>query len=134
MSDARRLAEMLCTEFTDQELIALRDDPIREIPRVVPGVTLEQRQQIAGFDCSVSGSYVQATRSITVQASLSNSRMKFTALHELGHDQARRHAKVAARFVRRSDNGKRLEEKVADAFAARILIPEASVVDVLGGC
>lgn len=131
MTEARQLAEMLCAEFTDQELLTLRDDPIGEIPRVVPGVTLQQRRQIAGFDCSVSGSYVQATRSITVQTSLSTRRTKFTALHELGHDQARRHARVAAKFVRRPDNGKRLEEKVADAFAAAILIPEAAVVDVL---
>ena len=132
MAEAERLAQLLCEALTESELVRLRDDPIGAIPEVVPGVQIQLAASVDGFDCSVPGRYVRANRHISVESSTSARRTKFTALHELGHDQAQRHGGVALRLAQLRDAGLRLEEKIADAFAAMILIPALAVDEVLG--
>ena len=132
MAEAERLAQLLYNQFTEPQLERLRDDPFGAIPEVAPGVRIELAVSVRGFDCSVPGRYVQANRHISVESSTSARRTKFTALHELGHDQARRHRDVALRLAQLRDAGLRLEEKIADAFAAMILIPASAVDEVLG--
>lgn len=132
MAEAERLAQLLHNKFTQPELVRLRDDPFGAIPEVVPGVRIELAASVRGFDCSVPGRYVQSNRHISVERATSRRRTKFTALHELGHDQARRHRDVAMRLAHLRDAGLPLEEKIADAFAAMILIPASAVDEVLG--
>ena len=132
MAEAERLAQLLYNQFTESQLVRLREDPFGAIPEVVPGARIELAASVRGFDCSVPGRYVQANRHISVESSTSARRTKFTALHELGHDQARRHRDVALRLAQLPDAGLRLEEKIADAFAAMILIPASAVDEVLG--
>ena len=131
MVEAERLAHLLYKTFAATELVQLRDDPFVAIPHVVPSVEIELVDSVGGFDCSVAGRYVQTIRRISVEISASTRRTKFTALHELGHDQARRHKVVAKRLAQLGDDGLRLEEKVADAFAAMILVPDLVVDEIL---
>ena len=77
--------------------------------------------------CSVFG-YYQAIPSgqsrIVVHPSHTSARDRFTILHELGHHVQRQHLEWAAlRHSLAGRAGDRLEERVADAFAAEVLIP-----------
>ncbi|MCS5498205.1 ImmA/IrrE family metallo-endopeptidase [Cnuibacter physcomitrellae] len=81
--------------------------------------------------CSVFGYYrhVAAGQSmILVHPSLTSERDRFTILHELGHHVQRQHRAWAnVRYSLPTDVGARLEERVADAFAAEVLIPAGTV-------
>ncbi len=133
MREQDRLGIGLTRSFGAEELIALRDDPATAIRAVVPEVTVHVQDAPVDSACGVEGMYHEPSRTITVQRARSERRTRFTALHEFGHDQARRDIDVARRLARASsDGGRRLEERIADAFAAEILIPEDIVVAVLG--
>ena len=133
MREPGLLGAGLAASFSVDDCRHLSEDPIANIPVLVPGVTVHlQDDAISGW-CDVEGLYEEKTRSITVQRALSPRRTKFTTLHELGHDQARRDVDVARRLARAGDDaGRRLEEKIADAFAAEILIPTEVVDEVFG--
>lgn len=81
--------------------------------------------------CSVFGYYrhVPAGQSmIFVHPSLTSERDRFTILHELGHHVQRQHLGWAnVRHSLPSEIGAQLEERVADAFAAEVLIPASTV-------
>ena len=127
------LGSGLASSFSVEDRRQLSEDPIAAIPALVPGVTVTLQDDPIGGGCDVEGLYHERTRSITVQRALSARRTKFTTLHELGHDQARRDFDVARRLARAGDEaGRRLEERIADAFAAEILIPTAVVDEVFG--
>ena len=134
VNNARRLAAHLSDGFTSDQLQLLRYHPFEAIPLVAPEVQIELVETRSSNDCSVEGLYREESRSITVQRALSARRMNFTALHELGHDRARHDLDVARALAKLGvAAGRRLEEKIADAFAAMILIPDSAVDDVLEG-
>lgn len=81
--------------------------------------------------CSVFGYYrhVSSGQSmILVHPSFTSERDRFTILHELGHHVQRQHGAWAnVRYSLPTEIGRRLEERVADAFAAEVLIPANTV-------
>lgn len=81
--------------------------------------------------CSVFGYYKPNPKGqslIFVHPSLSQSRDDFTILHELGHHVQRQHdAWAEVLFESGHQGGRLLEERVADAFAAEILIPADAI-------
>lgn len=81
--------------------------------------------------CSVYGYYrpnLNGQSLIFIHPSLTNERDNFTILHELGHHVQRQHlAWAEIRYQIAGIAGEALEERVADAFAAEILIPTSAV-------
>lgn len=111
------------------DIDALRDDPESALSGN-DEITVEyDMSPRAG--CSVFGYYrhVAAGQSmILVHPSLTSERDRFTILHELGHHVQRQHrAWVNVRYSLPTEVGARLEERVADAFAAEVLIPASTV-------
>lgn len=157
MPDARALAGILCAKLDDDELDLLREDPFEAIPLIDPAVRIQLVSYEPGEGCTVEGLYHETSRSITVQQAASRRRTRFTAIHEFGHDRAR-HDKDVARHLasvacdhitviqpaekvsrltpqRRSGQvaSRQAEERIADAFAAAVLIPDRAVDEVLDG-
>lgn len=107
------------------DIDALRDDP----ESTVTGndeITVEYDMSPRD-GCSVFGYYRHVTAGqsiILVHPSLTSERDRFTILHELGHHVQRQHRAWAnVRYSLPTEVGARLEERVADAFAAEVLIP-----------
>jgi hypothetical protein len=132
MADASGLAKMLCDKLTVDELEILREDPFEAIPLIEPAISIDLVSYEPGEGCSVEGLYHESSRSITVQQAASRRRTCFTAIHEFGHDRARHDKDVARHLAYKSVTASRqAEERVADAFAAAVLIPDLAVDDVL---
>lgn len=78
--------------------------------------------------CSVFGYYrpqQSGPSLIFVHPALTAERDNFTIVHELGHHVQRQHlAWAQVRHSLSGRAGRRMEERVADAFAAEVLIPE----------
>jgi hypothetical protein len=132
MADSRTLARVLCDKLNADELDLLLEDPIEAIPLIDPAVSISLVSYEPGEGCSVEGLYHEATRSLTVQRAASRRRTRFTALHEFGHDRAR-HDKDVARYLASLGevSSRKAEERVADAFAAAVLIPDSAVEEIL---
>lgn len=134
MGSALALAGVLCATFDADELELLREDALEAIPIVTPEITL----RIVDYDpsedaCGIEGHYDETTRTVTVRLATSRRRTWFTALHELGHDRARRHPEVARAIAQLSpDAGRRYEEDIANAFAATVLIPDDVLEAAMG--
>lgn len=134
MPSPKDLAQILIDRYTDEQLEDLRRDTFDAIAQVDPGVTLHVVVRLARDDCGVEGMYHEPTGRIYVQAARSARRTRFTALHEFGHRRARETVETARELARlRPDRSRQFEEKVADAFAAGILIPDHVVDRILGG-
>ncbi len=134
MPDAQTLANALCAKLTTDELDLLREDPFEAIPLIDPGLSVDLVSYDPGDSCSVEGLYHEASRSITVQRAASERRTRFTAIHEFGHDRARHDIDVARYLASLSGSMSRTtEERVADAFAAAVLIPDRAVDEILDG-
>jgi IrrE N-terminal-like domain len=74
--------------------------------------------------CSVIGYYRPKPPTIYVQAALSAERDNFTVLHEYGHHVQRAHLAWADVWLSLPDAaGAKVNEAVADAFAAEVLMP-----------
>lgn len=81
-----------------------------------------------GGGCSVDGSYRKGPPPrITVAEAASRARRRFTALHEYGHHLVKLDAEIHEVFATFDDGGMALEEAIADAVAAELLIPDALV-------
>lgn len=81
--------------------------------------------------CSVYGHYqhrANAPATIYIHPALSFERDNFTLLHELGHHVQRQHASLAnVLYARPRMAAQKLEERIANEFAAEILIPASTV-------
>lgn len=108
---------------------ALREDPEGAL-RGNDEITIEYDMSPRD-GCSVFGYYrhVRTGQSmILVHPSLTIERDRFTILHELGHHIQRQHLAWAnVRYSLPTEIGSKLEERVADAFAAEVLIPASTV-------
>lgn len=134
MPSPRDLARVLIEQYTDRQLADLREGTFDAIMAIDPEVTVHVVVQLAKDDCGVEGMYHEPTNRIYVQEAGSVRRTKFTALHEFGHRRARETVATARELARlTSERSRRFEEKLADAFAAGILIPDHVVERILGG-
>lgn len=133
MPDVRSLAAVLCDELTSDELDLLREEPIEAIPLIDERVSIKLVDYEPGEGCSVEGLYHEGSRSIVVQQATSARRTRFTAIHEFGHDRARHNREVARYLASLTATTRTTEERIADAFAAAVLIPDAAVDAVLDG-
>lgn len=101
------------------------------------GVTLSfvDRQSLPA-KCSVAAYYDKARKHVTVARALSVRRQSFSALHEGAHHllttMVGLNSGVAEVLYAMTDGGKELEEDVAEAFAARLLLPEREVSPLIG--
>jgi hypothetical protein len=125
---------VLIDAYNDEQRQALRDDTFDAIADVEPGVTVHVVSQLANDSCEVEGMYHEPTGRIYVQEAGSARRTRFTALHELGHRRARKTLETARHLAGLpTARSRQFEEKVADAFAAGILIPDHVVDRILDG-
>jgi len=129
--DYRAIAERLIKLESLRGLASfqeLGDDPELALLRH-PEVTIEyDTSPLPG--CSVYGYYRPGTPAvILVHPSLTPQRDNFTLLHEFGHHVQRMHVSWAdVRYSVPAKQGAAIEERVADAFAAEVLLPTASMV------
>jgi IrrE N-terminal-like domain len=137
LADARALAEQLGAGFSNDERVALAGDPMSAIPELAPLTVNVRRRDVARSQCSVEGLYLEEQGLIEVMPAMSARRTKFTTLHEFGHHLARNTREtareLAAAHAISEVHSKRLEERIADAFAAELLVPTADVVALLDG-
>lgn len=133
MSDPRSLAAILCGELSRDDLDILREDPFEAIPLIDEQVSIRLIDHEPAAGCSVEGLYHEETRSIDVQRANSSRRTRFTAIHEFGHDRCRHNREVARYLASLTKTTRTTEERVADAFAGEVLIPDAALDAVLAG-
>jgi len=131
--DATALAEHLAGTIDEQMRDRLAEDPFSAIPACF-GVPVEQVHAVTG-PCSDEGDYREDPPRIRVVERDSQPRMKFTAIHELGHHLLRDDHLVVTALLDCHDvtQSVRLEETIANAFAAEILVPAARAAAVLDG-
>ena len=136
-NDYRGIADELARLEAERgvvDITALGDDPESAVVDN-PELELEYATDFAPT-CSVYGYYRYRDgkpSAIVVHPSLSAGRDNFTIVHEYGHHVQRHHADWAdVRYSLPAARGDKVEEKVADAFAAAVLIPEDAVPDDAG--
>lgn len=112
-------------ERLDFDLATLSDDPESGLIEH-PEITV-QYDSLPPAGCSVFGYYEHRTNEpsvIHVHPSATLARDSFTILHELGHHVQRHHSDwMDVRFQVPIPVGSLWEERVADAFAAELLMP-----------
>ncbi len=116
---ARRLVE------TVGDTEPFRDDPQATVESVF-GIEVRYRDNVLS-DCDIDGSYDHKARLITVDARTIATRRRFTILHELGHALVRYDAMLADWLIHFDEGGRHEEERVANAFASLILLPDSLV-------
>jgi Zn-dependent peptidase ImmA (M78 family) len=111
----------------------LATNPAEAIPALTD-LTVEicEPEEFGTSNCSAEGLYFSRRRHITAMRT-GPRRTKFTLLHELGHDHARRTDQTAEALAGMGALSARFEERIADAFAAEILVPSADVEALLDG-
>lgn len=120
MNDARSIAERLAHALNDEIRAVLLADPLTAILDHF-GVTIHivDADKIAG-SCGIEGRCHAQLKIIDISDRLTGRRFLFTLLHELGHYLAQ-HDRTTIPLVAKSP---RLEENVAHAFAAELLVPQ----------
>jgi hypothetical protein len=117
------------------DISLLHESPIQAL-RADPSIdlTFVPRPSLP-LDCSIAACYLRSpNRSrILVADDASPGRRAFSALHEYCHHLRDQVDSFVDALWTAPDGGRRLEEQVCDAFAARILAPPAKVAAVLGG-
>lgn len=125
-------------------------DPIalrRHASRIVSGMNAEARSELrvapalairqffglevvfaSASGCGLDASYDRASRTITVSDLASDSRQRFSCLHELGHHLIDVDSEAQDwLYARGGEHDAAAEEQLADAIAAAILIPDALI-------
>lgn len=125
---AREHAKRIVGNLAPDLRSALATDPYQALGD--QGIEIQMRPETHGRGgCSVDGSYRRGSPPrITVAEAASRARRRFTALHEFGHHLVKLDADVHEAFATFEDGGVALEEAIADAVAAELLIPD-DVVD-----
>lgn len=112
------------------DLDALRVDPVAEV--TCAGEVRVAVEHLPQDDCPVAGYYDHTSKTIILHPSLTLARDRFTVLHELGHHVQRLIPQWADVWcVLPAHEGHVVNEAVADAFAAHILVPP-DLVDLSG--
>ncbi len=94
------------------------------------GITVRYRRDITS-DCDIDGSYDHERRVITVDEAAAPSRQRFTILHELGHALGRDDGELQDWLFDFALTGRREEERVANAFASLVLLPDNLVAEYI---
>lgn len=127
---ARRLEasldKPLCRRLAQDPLAAIQLLGIVVRPMSIAGVT---------EDCSCDGAFFSRPRSAIGYLPTPGSRREnFTLLHELGHFLVRSNDHVLSDLADMGDDGgKEAEQRVCDAFAGSVLIPDDALDAVLAG-
>lgn len=107
----------------------LREAPFETVSSW-PGITFKVYELggggARGSRCSVYGYYLEnrEPREIGVARAASARRMNFTALHELGHHLQPDHPEVGLALAELDDEWRSLEDRICDAFASEVLLPD----------
>lgn len=113
-------------------LARLRQDPIGALAEW-PGLTLQwEGRYRRDAVCSVDGWYSRADATVHLVRRGNEERLNFTACHELGHHLQRHHPGVAAALAEyhKRDPQRRLEDRICDTFASRVLIPDDAIPEL----
>jgi Zn-dependent peptidase ImmA (M78 family) len=106
------------------------DEPFRRDPEAAVtsafGITIRYRTKVLS-DCDIDGSYNHDEQIVTVDAAAIAPRRRFTILHELAHALARLDEQLADWLILFDSSGRLEEERVANAFAGLVLLPDALV-------
>jgi hypothetical protein len=128
----RRNAERLQGALSADALAQLAVDPIAAVAShlrlraVAVGPTTEE--------CSCDGAYLPEYGAICYVPTPNSRRENFTVLHEFGHHLVRSDDDLLSELADLDrDGGLVAEERICDAFAGSVLIPDASVQTVLSG-
>ncbi len=113
-------------------LAALREDTLNELDGWSTIQVSLVPESGGGDRCSVAGSYTGDTVPPTLRVGESRSlrRRGFTALHELGHHLQQTDPALGGNLFAWTDS-EGLEEEACDAFAARVLLPDAHIPSLL---
>lgn len=113
----------------DEGLADLRSDVFESIS-TWPGLSVEVSENSSTSSCSVFGSYLPSTGASGAELAririvrASSARMRFTALHELGHHLQQTSGPAVQALSLQADGGAYLEELASDSFAAEVLLPK----------
>lgn len=120
--DARAIAARIVAECTTFNLAALRDDPFGTLVRSAE-ISVEIEDGLANTGCGGGGYYRSRPPTIHLHPATSR-RDNFTLVHELGHHLQQSHDKWGFALIDMAERERRkIEEQVADQFAAQILMP-----------
>jgi hypothetical protein len=126
------LAKKIVLGLDSSSRQALAEDPFRAIQQF--GLTVEVRDETPE-GCSCAGSYDPDGLILFVARTPFSRRSRFTCLHELCHHLIELDPDLLLSVIEleQEGRGESAEEKVCDAFAAEILLPEEVVDQVLAG-
>jgi Zn-dependent peptidase ImmA (M78 family) len=120
---ARRLVERLGDDDR------FRTDPASAIQELF-GITVHRRSDV-NSDCDIDGSYDHERRLIIVDSTAIATRQRFTLLHELGHALGREDDALQDWLFSWPGSGRVEEERIANAFASMVLLPDKLVEDLI---
>lgn len=130
----RELAALLRAATSTEIQASLASDPVRTIQRF--GIKVEPFDfDYSQGDCSCDGIYHQGPpKVIGYRPTPGSRRGVFTLNHEYCHALIKENDEILSHLADMGDDGGReAEEKVCDAFAAAIVIPEQAVSEALHG-
>ncbi len=134
MNRYQRLAKQVAEDLDPDVRGALATDPFTTVENAFDLKVALRDETPEG--CSCAGSYDAERRTIFVAVTPFSRRSRFTCLHELFHHLVDIDENLLLEVIELhpSGRGRPAEEKVCDAFAAEILLPDPLVDGVLAGC
>jgi Zn-dependent peptidase ImmA (M78 family) len=127
-AQASRMLEVLERQWPGSAA-RLHADPLAEVGSWSEVQVTQVPDTQADSRCSVAGGYLHTTipPTLTVTRSLSVPRRQFTVLHELGHHLQKHDSALALEVRRQKASREAFEDAACDAFAARVLLPDAAL-------
>ena len=135
MTTYRSLASELAGVATPSFLTRLAESPVSSLASIGIRVESFDGQIYASGDCSCDGIFHPGPpAAIGYRPTPSSRRQRFTLIHEFGHYSVRKNDSVLSSLADMGDDGGRqAEERVCDALAGLVLIPDSTVDSLLNG-
>ena len=124
-----RRARTLAERYDDDARELLAYDPV-SIVGSMPGITIQYVPR-RGSRCELDASYDSDTGIITLDSAASESRLRFSCLHEFCHREIDLDGDISDWLWSLDGHRADATEKLCDAFAAEILVPNATIDDRL---